>query len=68
MARYIVESNVTVAGVPYYRDRVAELTSAQATAITGAGGKLRVANNPGGTQTTTSGRAGPPGQVAGGHI
>lgn len=51
--RYIIGSNVTVGGVPYYRDQVAELTSAQASAITGAGGKLRAANNPGGTVTTT---------------
>ena len=53
MARYIVGSNVTLAGVPYYRDEAAELTSAQAAAITGAGGKLRAANAPGGTQTTS---------------
>jgi hypothetical protein len=46
LARYIIGSNVTVGGVPYYRDQVAELTSAQASAVTGAGGKLRAANNP----------------------
>lgn len=46
MARYIIGSNVTVNGVPYYRDQVAELTSAQASAVTGAGGKLRAATGP----------------------
>ena len=48
MARYVIGSNVTVAGVPYLRDQVAELTSTQAAAITGAGGKLGAANSPGG--------------------
>ncbi len=55
MARYVIGSNVTVAGVPYYRDQVAELTSAQASAITGADGKLRAANNPINTNGTQVG-------------
>jgi hypothetical protein len=46
MSRYVIGSNVTVGGVMYYRDQVAELTSAQASAITGAGGKIRLASNP----------------------
>jgi hypothetical protein len=53
MARYVIGSNVTVGGVSYYRDQVAELTSATASAITGAGGKVRLLNSPGGTQVTT---------------
>ncbi len=44
MARYVIGSNVTIGGVPYYRDQVAELTSAQASAVTSAGRTLRSAS------------------------
>jgi hypothetical protein len=51
MARYIVETTVTVGGFTYQKGMTAELSSAQVSAI--GASNLRAANNPGGTQTVS---------------
>ena len=58
MARYIITTAATVGSgataVRYEKGSTAELTSTQASAITSAGGAVRLANNPVlGTQVTT---------------